>query len=243
MRYVNGYIVAFVLCISAPICADDTGLLLEELKQANQARSMRNKEKQDWLLEKEKLNALLNTLKQENQNLKARESSALKKKEELAKKLSLEAVISDEKAAVEAFAKEIKTLVDAYLKALESKTLPGIVAAAKQQQSVLRAFSDSMSRLSKAEREARNIQVDTLAGFLNGNLKSVEVLRLGGICAWWLTRDGKLAGLANVVDGKLILTELKDAGQLAVIQKAIAIAKGKQNAELIALPLDREIKK
>ena len=95
----------------------------------------------------------------------------------------------------------------------------------------------AFDRLEGAERRAQQIEVTVAEGQLEGQPRSVQVLRVGSAVAWWVGLEGKQAGWVEVEDGDLRLRLLEDGDAVEAVSRAVRIAKGRAAPELIPLPL------
>ncbi|MEC9464601.1 MAG: DUF3450 family protein [Myxococcota bacterium] len=97
-------------------------------------------------------------------------------------------------------------------------------------------LASAMKTMSEAERRAGQVSIELVEGTLGTEVRSVELLRLGGLAAWWSSLDGTEGGTATMRDGKLSLELASDGTVQQAISQAIRIARGRAAPSLVTLP-------
>ena len=97
-------------------------------------------------------------------------------------------------------------------------------------------LASAMKTMSEAERRAGQVSIELVEGTLGTQVRSVELLRLGGLAAWWSSLDGSEGGSATMSNGKLTLELTSDAAVQQAIAQAIRIARGRAAPSLVTLP-------
>jgi hypothetical protein len=93
-------------------------------------------------------------------------------------------------------------------------------------------------RLQEAERQARKAGIELVSVQLQGEARTVKLLRLGGVMAWWLSLDGAAAGAASIEAGDVQLHVAETPQQAEAIGGAFAIAEGRSAPRWVLLPTE-----
>ncbi len=206
---------------------------LEALRAADRARSTDATEAQAWAEEKARLQLLLTAIEERTTRARARRQNA-----EQQVRAALDTRPETPVDALENGAIRIAQQLDEALDTLARSVPPGLIAPRGPQRADPReALDQALHRLERAERDVETIAVSIAPGRLEGEPKSVEVIRLGGVAAWWRSLDGAAGGEAEMVDGQLVLHPATDPAVLSAIGRASAIAKGRRAPEILLLPV------
>jgi hypothetical protein len=219
--------------------------VMAELRAAGAARARLLKERQQWAVEKEKLQLLKSTVLREAERHRAAAAAARQVEAKLRKRLAerkggrqrLESV----EAAVDALCERLeKALAD-----LARRSLPGLVppdrAAGITEPG--RRLAAGVERLEEARRRTRRAGVEVVGGLLGERSMAVRLLRAGGVAAWWMSLDGKLAGTAAVRDGQTVLRAVTEPPDVQAIRKAFAMAEGRETPDWALLPVPQPVAK
>ena len=221
----------FDLPASAAAEPDNT---LEILRAADRARETDATEQQDWAEEKARLELLLAAVKE-------RIAAAQQRKKTAQEILKANRDTGDASSALslQDGAIRIAVRIETALDSLARQVPPGLIPPRGPKQADPReALDQALHRLERAERGVGIVAVSIAPGRLtNGEPKSVEVLRLGGVAAWWRSLDGAMGGEAEMVDGQLRLHRNEEPGVTEAIERASAIAKGRRAPEIVVLPV------
>jgi len=157
----------------------------------------------------------------------------------LAELQAQQAPLTQREQQIEGLMAEVAEQIHGRLDALAARTPPGAVPPRpspepRQPEARLDA---AFERMEAAERRAQQIDVTVAEGELEGERRSVQVLRVGAAVAWWIGLEGDQAGWVEVDGGELRLRLLEDADAREAIARAVRIAKGRAAPELVPLPL------
>lgn len=212
--------------------------VMAELRAANAARARLLTEHQDWAGEKEKLALLKSTVLREADRQKAAASAARRAEADLRKRLAERQADQRRLRSVEAVVDALCERLEKALDELAKRSLPGLVppdrAAGITQPA--RRLAAGTERLEEARRRTKRAGVEVVGGHLEGRRLAVKLLRAGGVAAWWLSLDGKLAGTAAVRDGRVVLRRVADERDVQAVRKAFAIAEGRAAPDWALLP-------
>lgn len=224
---------ALILSWAPPAHANPADELLEVLRATDQLRQTDTAETQAWEEEKARLELLLSTVGERITAAKGERRKAQAKLQELQ---SSAPVVPD--AALETGAVVVAQRIHGALDSLARSVPPGLIPPRGPRRAEPRdILDDALHRLEKAERGVSTVAVSIAPGWLDGEPRSVEVMRLGGVAAWWQTLDGTEGGEASMTDGQLRLHKLDDPTALDAIRRASAIAKGRRAPEITILPV------
>jgi hypothetical protein len=213
--------------------------VMSELRAAGAARAQLLKERQQWAVEKEKLELLKSTVLREAERHKAAAAAARQAEAKLRQRLverkggrqRLESV----EAAVDALCERLeKALAD-----LARRSLPGLVPPDRAAgiTEPARRLAAGVERLEEARRRTRRAGVEVVGGLLGERKMAVRLLRAGGAAAWWMSLDGNQAGTAAVRDGQTILNAVTDPRDVRAIRKAFGMAEGRETPDWALLPV------
>ena len=211
--------------------------VLAALRAANVARADNAREAQAWTAEQERVRLVLATIDQQIAQLRAEQRAHRRAMAALEAK-NVEAAPERGRArAIEALAAEQAQRIDDALDALAGQIPPGVIPT-RVKSAGTDPLTTSLLRLEQAERGAGSAAVELVTGRLDGSLRSVELLRIGGAVAWWRSLDGEEAGTARVVDGIVRLTPTTSSTQAEAIGTACDIAKGRKAPAVVVLPVE-----
>ena len=239
-RRVRGrqYQPALVLAVAAtfvpsPSVGADPDSVLESLRAADAARKSDTAEAQAWAEEEARLRLLITTIRERTTAAERRRSNSQKKLQKLVAETPEPPAVSLQTGTV-----RIARDIDRALDALARRVPPGLIPRrGTQRASPREALDQALHRLERAERGLGTVAVSIASGRLKGEPKSVEVLRLGGVAAWWRSLDGESGGEAQTIDGELKLHPMTDVATLEAIARASAIAKGRAAPQIVRLPV------
>ena len=229
---------ALILAATVALCpafgfSAEPESVLETLRAADTARQTNATEAQAWAEEKARLELLLTTLRERTAAARRARTKAQQALRALTAKSTRPPVVSLETATI-----RTGRQIDDALDALAKQVPPGLIPARSAERANPReALDRALHRLERAERALRTVVVSVAPGRLDGEPKSVEVVRLGGVAAWWRSLDGASGGEAQMIDGELRLYRVDDDAVLEAIAKASAIAKGRAAPEIVLLPI------
>ena len=211
---------------------DLVGLVREDLRAANEARSRQGSEVATWRAESDRLavaiDGLQTELKRAQQELAVAESQRDLLRIEH-QRLGAGDVPAAQKVIAEA-AGALRTKLQAAALTLPPGTL--VVPADDTIEAAIKAIELS-------ERALSQISVEIAAGHRSGDpvesKTAVRLLRAGSL-AWWTVLDGQESGSAAMVDGRLELMPTADEFDRDQIRRAIAMAEGRASGEPVSLP-------
>lgn len=230
----RGFIASAVVCLFASSALSaEPDATLESLRAADRARETDATEAQAWAEEKARLELLITTIAEQTQSARQRTSEALA---ELRTLRNSQPTVESGRQILEDGAYQTAVKINDALDRLARTTPPGLVPPRGQRRAdPRRALDEALHRLERTERAAATVSVSIAAGRLDGDPRSVEVVRFGGVAAWWRSLDGATGGEAAMVDGQLRLVENPEA--LDEIALASAIAKGRAAPVIVLLPV------
>ncbi len=222
-----------LVAVSLPATAAGPDPILEALRAADVARQTEATEAQAWADEKARLELLLTSIEERIGAERRRRDRAR------AELRTLEATTPEPPtAALETGTAEMSAKIDDSLDALAQSVPPGLIPPRGTQRANPReALDQALHRLERAERAVKTVDVSVATGRLDGTPVSVEVIRLGGVAAWWRSLDGTAGGEAFMVRGQLELRPADDADSLEAIALASVIAKGRAAPQIVLLPV------
>lgn len=211
--------------------------IMSALRAANEARSTNAEEGQAWRTEQDRLRLVHETIEQQIAQYAAeatesnKQIAALKaKREALDPKRQRHGQLS---AIVKAQAEFVETALDTLASRAMLDTIAPRSPAAREH-----LLDNALRRLEVSEKNAANTAVTLATGKLAGEARSVELLRVGGVVAWWRSLDGTEAGTAIVDDGALVLKPATSIDDVQAILHACDIAKGRRAPAVVLLPVD-----
>ena len=213
--------------------AAESDRILEHLRAADQARATDATEAQAWAEEKARLELLLTTVEEQTAAARRQARTSQDKLQALDAAAPPDKLEAFDRAAV-----RVANRIEQFLDTLALRVAPGLVPArGKRVADAREALDQALHRLERTERGVDTVAVSVAPGELDGEPRSVEVLRLGGVAAWWRSLDGQTGGEAQMVDGRLQLHPIGDPDLLDAIGRASAIAKGRLAPEVVLLPI------
>ncbi len=213
--------------------------VMAELRAAGAARAQLLKERQQWAVEKEKLELLKSTVLREAERHKAAAAAARQAEAKLRKRLAKRKGGRQRLESVEAAVDMLCERLEKALADLARRSLPGLVppdrAAGITEPG--RRLAAGVERLEEARRRTKRAGVEVVGGSLGGRRMAVRLLRVGGVAAWWMSLDGKQAGTAAVRDGRVILSAVTEPRDVQAVRKAFAVAEGRETPDWALLPV------
>ena len=213
--------------------------VMAELRAAGAARAQFLKEQQDWAAEKQKLKLLKTTVLGEAERHEAMAAKARQAEAGLRKRLAEQKARQRRLESIEAVIDTLCERLEKALAGLAKRSLPGVVppdrAAGITEPG--RRLAAGVERLEETRRRTRRAGVEVVGGSIEGRTTAVKLLRVGGVAAWWMSLDGKLAGTADVRDGRVLLTVAAEPQDVQAIRKALAIAEGRGTPDWTLLPV------
>ena len=222
-----------LMLLATPVAAAPIDEVLALLRAADRARQTDADEAQRWAEEQARLDLLLTTVNERIEAARRRRKTAA---------ADLQALQAEKptapKATLATGAVDVAGRIDRALDLLSQRVPPGLVPPrGSRRADPEEALDQALHRLERAERGVRTVEVSIAPGWLDGEPRSVEVLRLGGVAAWWRSLDGAAAGEAEMADGRLRLFAANDKAVRKAIETASAIAKGRRAPEITLLPV------
>ena len=240
-RTISLALTAGVLAISAPLGAaaeatppDRAAAILEQFRAANQARGDQAREEAAWVLERQRLEAVLAATRAETARLERDAGEAERARDTARTRLSALGAGSD-LDALRARLREAGARLIAGLGALAATTPPGVVPRLPETGDDS-TFDAAVRALEAAERAAGTIAVEVITGTRDGRPEAVKALRVAGAAAWWVSLDGSAAGTLRVTDGAVLLSAEPDAARRMAIIAALAQADGRDQPAVAVLP-------
>lgn len=210
---------------------------LEALRAANTVRSEDAQEAAAHQREAAELELLRTTLEQEAERLRSERRRRAERIATLEARRSALEPKQDGAGALRRLLIAQAERLEAALDRMARATFPGVVPEQRRAVGAVARFEAASARLDAAERNATRAGVEIATGELEGNDRSVELLRLGGVAGWWRGLDGDQVGIAKMVDGRLVLGVVTGPGAEA-IRRAMTVAKGRATPQLVLLPFD-----
>ena len=229
-------VAAVVVLFGLTIAAGPSGpeAILEELRATDRARQTDATEAQAWAEEKARLELLIAAAKEETTTARQRRKDA----KTALKTLTAAGPAPSEDRTLEVGAARVAEAIERRLDAFGRAMPPGVIPQRGPRRADAReALDRALHRLERAERNAQTISVTIAPGEGDGGMRSVEVVRFGGVAAWWRSLDGQQGGQARMVDGTLRLYPIDRPEDLDAIALASAIAKGRRAPEVVLLPV------
>ncbi len=213
--------------------------VIAELIAADQARDELQQAEQQWAMEEEKLQMLIDSVNRRAEQLRREADKAEKNRSELKKQVADEQAQQQRLVEVEAMVDALAERLEQALETLKGHSLPGVVPpdTAAGITDPLRRFSADINRLAKTEQNNCTSTVELVNAELGGRTVTVKLLRAGGAAAWWMSLDGKKAGQATMQDEELMLDPAADEQDAESIKKAFAIAEGQSAPHWTLLPV------
>ncbi len=235
--------VLIIVCIFGVVMTAPLGVLsgstadeaIEYLRSANELRSQRSSEEQSWQLERERQELLLATLADELKRIETKQGTL--KAQIATLEVERPTEIAKNANQIESLMTEIASHIERELERRAPTLPPGALPTPLIDRGTpAETLASAMKSLSEAERRAGQVSIELVEGTLDGQARSVELLRLGGLAAWWTSLDGGQAGTASMVQGALTLQLEPNIATRDAISQAIRIARGRAAPSLVTLP-------
>jgi hypothetical protein len=218
--------------------SDPAGAAFEELRAANLARDALSREWQAWQAENERTVALLDGLRDQVERLRADAAAAVEAAAGLEREIETAGAAKRRISELDqAFIAQTKAVGEA-LVAASARSVPGAVTVPRASSDPRGDFAAVVRALEGAERAASTSSVELVEGMLEGKVRAVTMLRLGG-SGWWIEIDGQRAGTVRMAVGERlpVLDAIADPNGAEAIRHAVAIARSSRPPEVVALPL------
>lgn len=237
-----GIIMLGVSCVMMPAAAADapstpdaSAAALEQLRAANVARAELAREEAAWKTERERLHAAIAATRAEVARLERDAADSEAQRDDTRSKLAAIGSTSD-LDTVRTRLGEAGAKLRSALTSLAATVPPGVIALPADDLAGEALFDASVRALDAAERAAGTLGVEVVSGTRDGQSEAVKLLRVAGAAAWWVSLDGKAAGIARVADGKLVLDAAGDEATRLNITAALAQAEGRAHPTVLLLP-------
>jgi hypothetical protein len=236
--YLPWYSCAIILSLGAVIAAADAQpppvqAALEHLRSANAARTAVAGESAAWLVERQRLEALISATEAESARLIRDAEVAERDRDAATERLAALGRGSD----LDALRLRLGEAGQAMVKALSelARRLPPGAVPTPVASSGEDGFDAAVRSLDATERAAGSVVVEVVTGERDGMPAAVKMLRVAGAAAWWVSLDGAAAGTVAMVDGTVRLTTSDEACRLA-ITAALQQAEGRGQPGVVLLP-------
>ncbi len=219
--------------------------VMAELRTAGAARVQLLKEKQQWAIDREKLELLKSTVLGEAKRHRSVAAKARQTEAELRERLEQHKAGQQRLKSVEGVVDALCERLEKALAGLANRSLPGLVPPDRAARITEpgRRLAVGVDRLHAVRRQTKRAAVEVVSGSVEGRTLAVKLLRVGGVAAWWLSLDGKQAGTAAVRDGQVLLSAAAEPRDVQAILKAFAIAEGRGTPDWALLPVKPEAAK
>lgn len=214
--------------------ADLASSTLEQLHAANQARQALASTEATWVLEQQRLHALIAATRAETARLERDAAQSEQQRDEARNRLAALGQGSDLDALRTRLAQAGAELIHG-LTTLSTRLPPGVVPATGAGDPD-GAFDAAVRALEAGERATASVAIEVITGRRDGHEEAVKVLRVAGAAAWWIALDGLAAGIVRITDGQVELLPVQDDSQRAAILAALAQAEGRATPALALLP-------
>ena len=213
--------------------------VLDELSEADRARSARAAAEAEWERERRGIEALAASIEEALSQVRARAVEDRAKLASVREELAALEEAAPPRGELERVITEAVRDAGGYLDDVGRGLLPGIVpeAGARAASSPLSRLQDLVLRMQQAEAATRAWDVGIFEGERDGGTVAVKVLRCGAVAAWWRGLAGSEAGTAVWRDGALHLTDAAGAARTAIVE-AFSIFEGNRVPAVVALPFD-----
>jgi hypothetical protein len=232
-----------ILCrfCAAQSAEDTVPEVMGELRAADRVRLQRVEELEQWRMEKERLKLLKDALEHEEQALRDRRETLLTELEALRRRRQRIAEARRRREEVYGVLEELAVRLERALARVDRQGPPGLVpppaAAAGTTADARVHLAGEMSRLRETEKRLRTSAVDTATGRLDGELRTVHILRVGGVAAWWMTLDGARVGVVLPASREPLLRPVTAEDAADRIRRAFGILWGQELPDWVTLPL------
>jgi len=213
--------------------------VMAELRAAGAARAELLAEEQQWRLQKEQLQVLGDSVKRAAEGLRAKADDLEEETSALQQKVRELEAVRDELKQVEAVLDTLASRLEEALLELSRQALPGLVPPwrAEALTGPGERLAAAVARLDQAEQQTRKAGVELVTGWLAGEPRTVKLLRVGGVAAWWMALDRGQAGNAVMQEGRLVLRAATTAEDAEAIAKAFSVVEGRAPPDWLMLPL------
>jgi len=213
--------------------------VLAELDQANAARAELSGEQSKWRTEKQKIELLLSTIRQQTRNCQARADRDNELRQQREKQIAAFETNRKRLADIETMLDSLCERLEISLAKLQARNFPGLVPPDKAQR-----ITDPGGRLASAVRRieetrvrSKNSAIELVVGSLEGEELTVKLLRAGAVAAWWVSLDGLQAGTAKMDRDKLVLTRATGPGDVQAINTAFNVIEGRLAPVWLLVPV------
>lgn len=237
-------LLAAVAAMATVAAADgDAEAVLADLRAADAARIAADREVDDWERERSELEALAAALEDERARIDVAIAETRARNDALASELAAPTPAADRLAGLRTWAANQRERVGAALDALAARTVPGTVTRrdGDRDDDPIGALKATVTAADDAAAALGEVAVESaIVGDGEGE-RAVDLLRVGGICAWWRDLDRDDAGPTAIRDGTLRgLPAADDAHREAILR---AFARAEERAPpgvetLNAVPVD-----
>lgn len=219
----------------APSTPDASAAALEQLRAANIARAELAREEAAWKSERERLYAAIAATRAEVARLE-RDATESETQRDAARTRFAAIGSASDLDTLRTRLGEAGAKLRSALTSLAATVPPGVIALPAEDLTGEALFDASVRALDAAERAAGTLGVEVVSGTRDGQSEAVKLLRVAGAAAWWVSLDGKSAGIARVADGKLQLDAAGDEPTRLAITAALAQAEGRAHPTVLLLP-------
>jgi len=213
--------------------------VLGELEQANSARAQLSKARSQWRGEKQKIDLLLSTVRQQRRHYQAQADRDNELRQKREKQLAAFETNRKRLADIEVMLDTLCERLEVSLAKLQARNFPGLVPPDKAQR-----ITDPGGRLASAVRRieetrvrSKNSAIELVVGSLEGEELTVKLLRAGAAAAWWVSLDGLQAGTAKMDRDKLVLARATGPGDVQAINTAFNVIEGRLAPVWLLVPL------
>ena len=215
--------------------------VLAELDRANAARAKLSSEQSKWRAEKQKIELLLSTIRQQTRNCQAQADRDNKLRQLREKQIATFETNRKRLADIETMLDSLCERLEVSLAKLRAENLPGLVPPDRAQSITDPAgrLASATGRIEEALARGKNSSVELVTGSLAGEEITIKLLRAGAAAAWWVSLDGLQAGTARMERGKLVLTRAAEAVDNQSIIAAFNVIEGRLAPSWLLLPADQ----
>lgn len=203
--------------------------VLAELEQANAARAELSRVQSRWRDEKQKIELLLSTVRQQRDHYQARADRDNELRQEREKQLAAFETNRKRLADIEAMLDALCERLEVSLGKLQARSFPGLVPPDRAQRITDPAgrLASAVGRIEETRLRAKNSAIELVVGSLDGEELTVKLLRAGSAAAWWVSLDGLQAGTAKMDRGKLVLARATSLADIQAVNTAFDVIEGR----------------
>lgn len=223
-------ILTIAAALSAAEPADPPHGILDQLRAADTARSELAREEAAWVIERQRLQALVDSTRAETMRLDREAAAAATARDEAQRRLAEADGAASGIAALRSRLDDAAAATATSLARLGAGLPPGALPRPADG-----GFEAVARAVEAAERTAGEVRVVIATGVRQDRTMAAKVLRAAGAAAWWISLDGLAAGTVRMVDGAPRFIDAAPAG-VAAIRAAVAQAEGRARPELLMLP-------